>query len=162
MAGSHYERVLGAEWVAMMTIQTADALAGSGSGFALPNPARYFATMIVFLSLAGVAMFGEKPGRLAAAFGGVALLAFSLAPTKKGGKPVILRAIDYFTALLNAPPNTQQGGLYLGPAVLGQGGINQYGGTATASNPEGPPAPILGAAPGGSGIYITPGTPGYA
>lgn len=100
---SNYEKLIGAEWLAVMMIETGDALGTSGpSGkFNLPSPSRYFATMIVYLGLAGAAMFGDRIARGAAMFGGVAALAIAMAPNKKGGKPVILSFIDYLTQMIN-------------------------------------------------------------
>lgn len=107
MAGSHYEKILAAEWLAIMGIETADALGNSSSGkLTLPSPSRYFATMLVFFALAAAAMFGDKAGKLAAAFGGVAMIGMSLAPSKPGGTPVVLSAINYFTEMINNPPSS--------------------------------------------------------
>lgn len=102
MAGSSYEKVLAAEWLAVMAIETGDALAKSGgkSTLSLPNPAQYMATMIVFLSLAGVAMFGEHAGKLAAAFGGVAAIAILLVPMGKGKNSPLVGFLAYVNALM--------------------------------------------------------------
>lgn len=102
MAGSSYEKVLAAEWLAVMAIETGDALAKSGgkSTLSLPNPAQYMATMIVFLSLAGVAMFGEHAGKLAAAFGGVAAIAILLVPIGKGKNSPLVGFLAYVNALM--------------------------------------------------------------
>jgi hypothetical protein len=109
MAGSVHERILAAEMVAVMGIETADALYSStGGSFALPSPSQYFATMVVYAMLAGVAMFGEKPGRLAGAFGGVAALAILLAPRKGGKPPFIIGALDYFNSLMTGGTLGQQ------------------------------------------------------
>ena len=113
---SRYEKALGAEWLVALVIETADALVGvgtpkwsggtkpaanpTGSGFKLPNPSQYFATMIVFLMLAAASMFGEKPGKLAAAFGGVTVLGIAMVPSKVTGKPVILSLTAYVGQLL--------------------------------------------------------------
>ena len=100
MPGSTHERILAAEWLAVMAVETLDALAGADSGsFALPDPARYFATMVVFLMLAAAAMFGEQPGKLAAAFGGVAGLAIVLSPGKEKQAPVV-GMLNYFSKLM--------------------------------------------------------------
>lgn len=104
MAGSKYERVLAAEWLVVMGTETLDALSGADTGtFSLPDPSRYFATMVVFLMLAAAAMFGERPGKLAAAFGGVAGLAILLSPGKNNQPPVI-GALNYFDKLMSAGP----------------------------------------------------------
>jgi hypothetical protein len=110
MAGSNHERILAAEWLAVMGTQTLDALSSSSGGFALPDPSRYFATMVVFVMLAMVAMFGEKPGKLAAAFGGVAALAIVVAPGKNGGKSPVVGALGYFSSLMKSGPNTPNPG----------------------------------------------------
>jgi hypothetical protein len=126
MAGSNHERILAAEWLAVMGTQTLNALASSQSGFALPDPSRYFATMVVYLMLAAVAMFGEKPGHLAAAFGGVAALAIAAAPGKNGKSPVV-GALGYFSKLMKSGPNIpattpiSSGSTGVGPDTYGQG-----------------------------------------
>lgn len=100
MAGSRYERLLAAETLVVMGAQTVDALSGSGGqGFALPDPSRYFAALIVYISLAGVAMFGDKVGKVAAGLGGVAALAMLLAPTKRTGKPLAMSLVDFSTQI---------------------------------------------------------------
>jgi hypothetical protein len=110
VAGSNHERILAAEWLAVMSVQTLNALAASSSsGFGLPDPSRYFATMVVYLMLAAVAMFGDKPGQLAAAFGGVAALTIVAAPGKNGTKKPILGALDYFAKLEANGPNVPNG-----------------------------------------------------
>lgn len=104
MAGSNHERVLAAEWLVVMGVQTLDALSGADSGsFALPDPSRYFASMVVFLMLAAAAMFGDKPGRLAAAFGGVAGLGILLYKGHNTQPPVI-GALNYFDKLMKGGP----------------------------------------------------------
>lgn len=113
MAGSHWERILAAEWLVVFGTETLDALSGADSGkFALPDPSRYFATMVVFLMLAAGAMFGDKAGKLAAAMGGVAGLAILMAPGKNGKSPV-LGALAYFDKLTGGGPQ--------GPG--GEGGV---------------------------------------
>lgn len=121
MAGTVHERVLAAEMLVVMSAQTADALSGaSGGTFSLPDPSRYFAAIIVYASLAAVAMFGEKPGRLAGAFGGVAALAILLAPTKASkasGKntPLIMSVLNYANQIMS-------------------GGVGGVGGTGSGSS----------------------------
>ena len=106
MAGTPHERVLAAEMIVCVGAQTADALSDAYDGtFALPDPSRYFATVIVFAMLSGAAMFGERAGRLASTFGGVATLAILLAPTKastKAGKPepLAMRVLGYFAQVM--------------------------------------------------------------
>lgn len=130
MAGSPYERVLAAEMLVVVGAQTADALSNSSSGqFKIPDPSRYIATVVVFAALSAVAMFGEKAGRLASTFGGVAALAILLAPTsasKKAGnpQPLAMSVLNYVNQLIvggvqapaaasgsTKPPPTGGGGL---------------------------------------------------
>jgi hypothetical protein len=156
MAGSNYERILAAEWLAVMATETLDSFAGSagGAAFALPDPSKYFATMVVFLMLAAVAMFGEKPGKLAAAFGGVAALAIVLTPNK-GGKSPVVGAVTYFSELTARGPNTTLAG-QVGPNPnTVQSGIRapltpaQKAGTAPLT-----PAQKIGQAQGNQNIGI--------
>lgn len=124
MAGSNHERVLAAEWLVVMAIETLDALSGAGGGkFKLPNPSRYFATMVVYLMLAGAAMFGENAGRLAAAFGGVAALTITLIPVK--GQAPIIGALNYFDQLMGGTPTQTISGI-----------TTQNTGTATAQQQQ--------------------------
>ncbi len=152
MAGSPQERVLAAELLVVMGVQTADALSGAYTGkFQFPNPSRYFASIVVYLMLAAAAMFGEKPARLAATFGGVAALTILLAPTKRSveaGKPeaVAVSAIGYLAQLVS-------------------------GGSLAAPNNPTPTAPAATAPPTGGNISpgssvpkggYTPGTAGQS
>jgi hypothetical protein len=109
---SGYERILGAEVIVVMGVETADALfASSGKDkFKLPDPSVYFATLVAYMVLAGVAMFGEKAGRLAASLGGVVGLAILLTPTaasKQAGKPqpLAISLLDYFNSLIASGPS---------------------------------------------------------
>ena len=136
MAGTPHERTLAAEMLLCMGAQTADALSDAYTGtFALPDPSRYFATVIVFAMLSGAAMFGERAGRLAATFGGVATLAILLAPTKASVKagtpePLAMRVLGYFAQVMG-------GGVQgVKPPVGGIGG-------SLANNPA-VTAPIVG------------------
>ena len=145
MAGTVHERVLAAEMVTVMAIETADALYGtSGGQFSLPSPSQYFATMIVYGMLAAVAMFGEKPGRLAGAFGGVAALAILLAPGKNGKPPVVIGALDYFNSIMTG------GTLGPGSSGSGSGSSAPVIGSSNTANPgqaPGTPAPIQSVGP---------------
>jgi hypothetical protein len=107
MAGSNYERILAAEWLVVMAAETLDSLSGTAGGapFSLPDPSKYFATMVVFLMLSAVAMFGESAGKLAAAFGGVAGAAILLTPSSNGKSPVV-GAVTYFGDLFAGGPST--------------------------------------------------------
>jgi hypothetical protein len=157
VAGSRYERVLAAEVLVVMSAQTVDALSGSGGGgFSLPDPSRYFAAVLVYMSLAAVAMFGDRPGKLAAGFGGVAALAMLMAPTKRTGKPLAMSLVDFFAQLT--------GGGVEGAANASSGpAINTPGGPTgpVVSSPSSTPGTVVGA--GGSpqgqpaGTYVPPG-----
>lgn len=134
---SQGEKLLAAELVVVMGVQTADALSGAYTGkFSLPQPSRYFATIVVFLMLSAAALFGEKPGRLAAAFGGVAALGIMLSPSKATGQPVIISALNYFDQMIEgqsyavANPQTPSSG----PLPLTPSGT-------VAAAPAGSPAP---------------------
>ena len=137
MAGSTHERILAAEWLVVMGTETLDALSQitDGQTFALPTPSVYFATMVVYLMLAAVAMFGERPGRLAAAFGGVAGLAILLAPTAKGKRSPVVGALGYFDQLLKSGPNIPPSAAASGPSP-----------SAAGSGKGGSSAPLTGAA----------------
>lgn len=145
------EKLLAAELMVVLGVETMDALSGANTGtFSLPNPSQYFATLVVFLVLSGVAAFGEKPARLASAFGGLAALTILMAPTKASKaaghpEPLILSAFDYLTQIINGGtlgqqdtssgtlPNIGLGGV--GAAVAG--GAASLGGSTGGSNPTG-------------------------
>ncbi len=96
-----YERLLAGEMIAVMGTQTFDALSGADTGkFKLPDPSRYFATVVVFTILAGVSLFGDKLGRLAATFGGVAALGIIMTPSKTTGKAPVTGALAYFAQII--------------------------------------------------------------
>jgi hypothetical protein len=98
---SPYEKVLGAELVGVIGVQTLDAFSGANTGkFSFPDPSRYFATVIVFAMLSGMAMFGESWGKLASRFGGVALLGMVAIPSKVSGRAPIMGALAYFDQLI--------------------------------------------------------------
>jgi hypothetical protein len=141
MAGSPEERVIAAELLVVMGVTTADALSGASTGkFSLPDPSRYFATVIVFTMLAAAAMFGPKSGRLAAQFGGVASLAILIAPTKKTGKPLILSALTYFNQLMvggvQSQPSTGSGAADGSTTIALPSGATIT--NAAGATPEGP------------------------
>lgn len=151
MAGSQHERVLAAEWLVLMGVETMDALANSSGGkFKLPSPSRYFAAMVVFLMLAGVAMFGTKAGRLASAFGGVATLAIVAAPGAKGKTSPVLGALKYIDGLLKSPPTTLTSTLPPTPYA------NTPAPTASAAGPPGPNNPAEGKTTQGAFKTLTP------
>jgi hypothetical protein len=120
---SAHERTLAAEWIVVVLVQTGDALAGGPQGPLggpkLPNPARYFAAMIAYLMLAGLALFGDKAGKLAASLGGVAALAILIAPSTPGGKPLIMRFLSYLNSMLVAGPISAPNQSQVGPARSG-------------------------------------------
>jgi hypothetical protein len=144
MAGSSHERILAAEMLVVMGVETADALSGASSGsFTLPDPSRYFATLIAYGVLAGVAMFGEKAGKLASALGGVAALAILMAPAKSTGKPLVLSVITYFDQIITGgtqgPPGSSGAGATIGtPAEAGQ--VDRVLGGQGVPQPTGTPA----------------------
>lgn len=137
------ERIVAAEWLAVMVLLTADALAGvsvqstsltaityprgsgpppggwprsAGPSKGLPSPDRYFAVMIVYLTLAALAMFG-RTARPAAAFGALVALAFVLA-APPGGQSPALGAIAYFDRLMGAPPPSSSSPTTTSPGVI--------------------------------------------
>jgi hypothetical protein len=141
---SQYERVLAAEMIAVVGVETLDALSGADTGkFSLPDPSRYFATVIVFAMLAAAAMFGDKAGKLAASFGGVSLIGMVAVPSKKSGRSPIMGALAYFNQVITGGVQGS-GGTTTTTIVPGQT-PNQYnqGGAAAAgvpSNVAGSPA----------------------
>ena len=153
MASPH-ERTLAAELLVVMFAQTTDALSGASTGtFALPDPSRYFASMIVFTMLAGAAMFGEHAGKLAATFGGVATLAILLAPTKKSeaaGKPepLAMSVFNYFTQIMSGGVSSPSGT----PV-----GVGSAPGQVPQITQTGPNSAVSG---GSAGVGITQTPPG--
>jgi hypothetical protein len=135
-----------------MSAQTVDALSGSGGGgFSLPDPSRYFAAIIVYMSLAAVAMFGDKPGKLAAGFGGVAALAMLIAPTKRTGKPLAMSLTDFFTQVIEGGLQKPTGSS--APAA-GPGYVNPNA-PPSEQNPATPANPAFqGPLPSASGPYV--------
>lgn len=108
------ERTLAMEWLGVLVVETGDALYHSSKKkFTLPSPQRYFATMVAYLILAGVALFGEKAGRVAAALGGLVALTILLAPATIG-KPVnattnpvlLVSFFKWLTEMFENPPTT--------------------------------------------------------
>ena len=86
---------------------------------------------------------------------------FSKVKTAYGGIQLSLSDLalpSHRTTYLASTAAWTQNGLYLGPAVVNPAtGINQYGGTSSASNPEGPAVPTL---PGINSLGGTTGEPG--
>lgn len=110
---SQYERLLAVEWIAVFAIETGDALYSSKEKkFSLPQPQRYFATMIAYLMLAGLALFGEGAAKVAAALGGVAALTIVLAPAtpakpvSKTNPSIIVNFFGWLAAMYTTPPKT--------------------------------------------------------
>lgn len=123
MATSH-ERALAAEWLIVMVMETGDALAKHGKQGKrfLPQPSRYFATMVAYLMLAGVALFGEKAGKVAAALGALVALTIVMAPPtirRKVGptnEPLLVSFLGYLSKMMATPPGTIREPLHvLGP-----------------------------------------------
>jgi hypothetical protein len=140
MAGTPQERILAAELIVVMGVETADALSGAYTGkFSLPAPNRYFATLVAYLMLAAAALFGEKPAKLAAALGGVAALTILLSPSKVTGKPVALSALNYFDQMISGKSVGQIN------AAAGSGLTVNPGGTVSGA-PAGTPAAAAGTA----------------
>lgn len=107
------ERTLAAEWLAVMFIETGDALAkASGKKFSLPQPQRYVATMVAYLILAGMAAFSERLGRVATALGGLVALTIVLAPPRPtqpvgpGNEPLIVSFFGWLAEMMSNPPQT--------------------------------------------------------
>lgn len=107
------ERQLALEWLGVLVVETGDALYHSSKKrFALPQPKRYFATMVAYLILAGVALFGERAGRVAAALGGLVALTILLAPATvrqpvSATNPVLLVSFfKWLTEMFENPPKT--------------------------------------------------------
>ncbi len=152
---STYEKALGAELVVVMAIQTLDALAGdtidpdtgSVEGTTLPDPARYVATVIVFAMLAAVAMFGDKPGKLAAQFGGVAALAIIVAPGVGGKTPPIIGALGWMNQMILGGGSAQ---------LPNPAGSSSSSGAGTTAQNVTNPGPVM------SGTPVTPGGPVYS
>lgn len=175
MAGSPQERVLAAELMVVVGVQTADALSGAYTGkFSLPAPNRYFAAIVVYLMLAGMAMFGPRPARLAVSFGGLSALVIMLAPSAasvKAGKPqsVLVSALSYLNQMITGgsigathsspsttPPSTV-GPITVSPGALAPGQTGTAGVTPGVTDlPTGTYNPTIGGKP----INPTLGSPG--
>jgi hypothetical protein len=105
------EKSLAGIWLAVMVIETGDAIAKSKATSKNPNhrrlppPSRYFATMVVYLMLAGAAAVSQTAGRVAVALGGLVGLTILLAPPtlKKPigptNEPPIVAFFGYLTSL---------------------------------------------------------------
>ena len=87
MPGSTHERILAAEWLAVMAVETLDALSGADSAPSRSRPGAVLRHHGGVLMLAAAAMFGEQPGKLAAAFGGVAGLAIVFPRARRSRRP---------------------------------------------------------------------------
>jgi hypothetical protein len=165
VAVSQGERLVAIEWLTIVFVMTGDALAssqrGPQGGPKLPQPARYFAAMVAYLMLAGLSAFGPNAAKLASRLGGLAALAFLLAPPNPtqaigpGNRPLIMR----FLAWLNA---VEVGGFISQPAqAQTQSGIGSNGGTGVASpSGAGSSTALPGAAPGSVISTGTLGLPG--
>ena len=113
MATTH-EKALAAEWLAVMVIETGDAFARHGKKGQrfLPQPQRYFATMVAYLLLAGVALFGPRAGKVASALGALVALTILMAPPtiKKAvgptNEPLIVSFLGYLAKMFTNPPIT--------------------------------------------------------
>jgi len=148
VATSQGERALGIELVIVLLVQIGDAIItgeqGSLGGPKLPRPSRFFATMIAFLFLSGLAAFGQGAAKFAARFGALVTLVILLAPadpTQKAGpgnRPLIMRFLNLLNSYMIAGPISQPGQTsvqVLTPAQQAAGGVNQYGGVGTSYGP---------------------------
>jgi hypothetical protein len=105
------ERLLGAEWVVVMLVQTGDAFGEStDEQFSLPQPSRYWASLVAYLMLAAFALFGDKASKLAGGLGAVAALAILLAPPDptapiaQGNYPLIIRFLGWLSSMYSQGP----------------------------------------------------------
>ena len=129
MASTHGEKLLAAEWLGVVALLTGDALGQSsgGSKITLPQPSRYFASMVVYLMLAALAAAGEKTARLAGALGGVALLTIALAPSDitkppgPGNRPLVIRFLAWLSAVMSKSNNPTG-------SIIATGGAGTTGG----------------------------------
>ena len=141
MAGGPYERLQAAEMLTVMGAETLDSLSGASTGsFTLPDPSRYFATVVVFIMLSGVAMFGDKAGKLAAQFGGVAAIGILMTPSKATGRAPVAGMLAYFSQVIGGGVQTPQPG-----STGGQGftPITTPGVAAGAAGSPGVDSPIV-------------------
>jgi hypothetical protein len=164
------EKVLAMELLGFVLIQTGNAFYRAGAtgqkgalgGPLLPQPSQYFAGLIVFTTLAAAAAVSERLGRLAAAFGGLALLALALRPNNAGGTPPVVGFLRWLATMYQHPPATLAspvppvpagglvpgpGGVVLGPPVVG--GVGPGGGNVGGAT--------LGGGQGGPAQYLPPG-----
>jgi hypothetical protein len=169
MAVASGERLVAVEWIVVVLVQTGDALASPGrgplGGIKLPNPSRYIASMVAYLMLAALALFGPRAAKMAGAIGGVAALAILMAPAEKGGKPLILSFFNYVNALMVGGVISQPGQSQLPPAkgssYSGPGypvAANQNYGNVPGLGNKLPVTPGVGAQPG-QAQGISPGLP---
>jgi hypothetical protein len=150
MAGTPGERLIAAEWLAVMVVQTGDAFGESNNDqFTLPEPSRYWASIAAYLMLAGLALFGEGPARLAGALGGVAALAILLAPPQIGepisstNQPLIVRFFGYLAKMYQTGP--------AGPGSLAVNSAAQTAGQGVAAISKGAQAAVGSTTPGSLG-----------
>jgi len=154
--------------VLITLLQAGDAIASGGQANAdgttspkLPSPSRFFATMIAFLFLAGLAAFGQGAAKFASRFGGLVVLVLALAPPNAqqpigpGNRPLIMRFLNLLNSYMiggavtqagqppqpiainpatGVPANPGPGGssTVLGPGVLGAGGLTGGGGIGSS------------------------------
>lgn len=115
------ERTLAVEWLAVMLVETGDALAHPKQRYTsaarrkitgLPYPSRYFATMVVYLMLAAGAAFSERFGKVMTALGGLVALTIVLAPPtikapiSKTNEPLIVSFFGWLASIYQSPPTT--------------------------------------------------------
>lgn len=186
MAVSSGERLIGVEWVLITMLQAGDAIASGGQKNAegvtspkLPSPSRFFAAMIAYLMLAGVALFGPNAAKVASRLGALAALAMMLAPPDlskpigQGNRPLIMRFLNLLNSYLIAGPITQprqtptqsqyapvKGSSYSGPGYPIAANQNSpfspgYQNQLQTPIPTGPGAGV----PSGAAQGVSPGTP---
>jgi hypothetical protein len=102
-------------------MQAGDAIASGGqvdqttgvTSPKLPSPSRFFASIIVFLFLAGLAAFGEGAAKFASRFGALVALVIVLAPPNpsqpigSGNRPLVIRFLNLLNSYMIAGAVTQ-------------------------------------------------------
>ncbi|HMK62032.1 MAG TPA: hypothetical protein VK386_00315 [Acidimicrobiales bacterium] len=137
---SHAEKVLAVELLGFVAIQTGDAFytskaagtTGQMGGPTLPAPSQYFAGLIVFVMLAGLAATGQKAGRFAAAFGGLVLLYMAVKPNNSGGPSPVVGFLRWLASMYQHPPTTVTASASSGGGAGSSPGGGPSGGGTTA------------------------------
>lgn len=118
------ERLLGGEWIAVLVVITGDQLGqntpGGPGSFKLVNPSRYFATVVVYLFLAALALVNDRTAKFAATFGALVMGVVLLTPTNPGqpigpgNRPLVVRFFNWLAALYQSGPTKPPG---IGPST---------------------------------------------